>query len=581
MAKVKEFFKVYQGTLTAFKASALPTTYASNIVFVAGDASGKESAIFANGKYYAATSEALAALKYFSTISAGGVTATAAGPNGTLNFSADDPASVSVKVDSTGVHFALTDAFKLLVNNAVQQSEVSTTGEANKIVKTNDKGVVTVDNINAGDIYAGEVAVDEHIRFDVYDEDWGHPDASGDKHFASTEHVEDVRAGLVGTDADTKESNTIIGAKKYADDKLNIAIGGANEALIGSSSDTTEANTIWGAKNYGAQKAEDAKKAVIGASGDASTADTVYGAKKYAEEKADAAKSEAIADANTKYGGLEARIKDNEDAIGVLNGSGDGSVQKQVADAIAGVVASAPADFDTLKEIADYIASDKTGAAELSNRIAANEKAITETIPATYVKQSEVRESAGANKIVKRDASGNIVVTNSIMFDEPTESWSVLEGEGDKTFASTDDVASAKSEVIGKDTDTATSDTVKGAKKYADSLAGNYATSAQGAKADSAYQKPAAGIPKSDLESDVQDALTNANDAYQLVDNIDGDDYISVSYGSGRIYLEANVADEISSSSNGLAKASSVATALEAYYTQSQVDAMFGFEVIS
>lgn len=581
MAGVKGFFKVYQGTLTAFKSSALPATYASNIVLIAGDASGKDSAIYANGKYYAATSEALNALKYFSQVSANGVTATAAGPEGVLNFSADDPASVSVKVDSTGVHFALTDAFKELVNNAVQQSEVSTTGEANKIVKTNANGNIEVNNVVAAGVTAGDVTVDEVIHFAATTETWAHPDSTGDKHFASTEHVEDVRAGLVGTDADTKESNTIIGAKKYADDKLNIAIGGANEALIGTQGDTTEANTIWGAKNYGAQKAEDAKEAVIGASGDAATDDTVYGAKKYADEKAAAAKSEAIADATTKYGGLEARIKDNEDAIGVLNGSGDGSVQKQVADAIAGVVASAPEDFDTLKEIADYIASDKTGAAELSNRIAANEKAITETIPATYVKQSEVRESAGANTIVKRDASGNIIVTNSIMFDEPSALWSVTEGEGDKTFASTDDVASAKSEVIGKDSDTAASDTVKGAKKYADSLAGNYATAAQGAKADSAYQKPAAGIPKSDLATDVQDALENANYAYQVVDNIYGDDYISVNYGSGRIGLEANVADEISSSSNGLAKASSVATALEAYYTQSQVDAMFGFEVIS
>ena len=47
----------------------------------------------------------------------------------------------------------------------------------------------------------------------------------------------------------------------------------------------------------------------------------------------------------------------------------DGSVSKTVADAIARVVAGAPEDLDTLKEIADYIASDKTGAAELAAAI--------------------------------------------------------------------------------------------------------------------------------------------------------------------------------------------------------------------
>lgn len=62
------------------------------------------------------------------------------------------------------------------------------------------------------------------------------------------------------------------------------------------------------------------------------------------------------------------RVSTNERSISTLNSDSntEGSVKKTVADAIALIVAGAPTDFDTLKEIADYIASDKTGAAQMS-----------------------------------------------------------------------------------------------------------------------------------------------------------------------------------------------------------------------
>lgn len=73
---------------------------------------------------------------------------------------------------------------------------------------------------------------------------------------------------------------------------------------------------------------------------------------------------------NGTISALDGRVAANEGAIEKLNGEGDGSVKKQVADAIAGVVNSAPEDFDTLKEVADWIASDTTGAAKMQADIA-------------------------------------------------------------------------------------------------------------------------------------------------------------------------------------------------------------------
>ena len=60
----------------------------------------------------------------------------------------------------------------------------------------------------------------------------------------------------------------------------------------------------------------------------------------------------------------------NATAIATLNGNGAGSVAQAVANGIASVVADADTDFDTLKEVADWIKSDTTGAAKMQSDIA-------------------------------------------------------------------------------------------------------------------------------------------------------------------------------------------------------------------
>ena len=100
-------------------------------------------------------------------------------------------------------------------------------------------------------------------------------------------------------------------------------------------------------------------KTVVGLIGEASTA-------------ASTALSEAVADLEAADSALDGRVEAVEGAVELLNGTATtaGSVAHTVATEIAKVVASAPEDFDTLKEIADWIGSDTTGAAQMQTDIA-------------------------------------------------------------------------------------------------------------------------------------------------------------------------------------------------------------------
>ena len=75
---------------------------------------------------------------------------------------------------------------------------------------------------------------------------------------------------------------------------------------------------------------------------------------------------------------LKQSIDKNTTAIATLNGTGTGSVTKAVSDGIAKVVASAPASFDTLKEISDWIDTHEDGASSMNSAIQANTNDITD-----------------------------------------------------------------------------------------------------------------------------------------------------------------------------------------------------------
>ena len=102
---------------------------------------------------------------------------------------------------------------------------------------------------------------------------------------------------------------------------------------------------------------------------------TTYPADKEALESKDAELEAAIAEKADA-----AAVEEVQAAIDTLNGDGEGSVKKTAEDAavaeVAKVVAEAPEDLDTLKEVADYIAADKTKASEIETKLSDHDTAI-------------------------------------------------------------------------------------------------------------------------------------------------------------------------------------------------------------
>lgn len=139
------------------------------------------------------------------------------------------------------------------------------------------------------------------------------------------------------------------------------------------------------------------------------------------------------------------RIEANETAISTLNGTGDGSVKKAVSDGIAKVVAGAPEDFDTLKEMSDWISTHETSASAMNSAIKDNKSAITvlqigkadkTEIPIVPTNVSEFTNDAGyltehqdiSNLVVKEEGKG--LSSNDYTSEEKTKLGGVGTSQG-------------------------------------------------------------------------------------------------------------------------------------------------------
>ena len=255
--------------------------------------------------------------------------------------------------------------------------------------------------------------------------------------------------------------------------------------------------------NYFAQGLYGKIKANFDAKGSANTAET--NAKTYADGL-NTTMDGRVTTLETTVGNAESGlVKD----VAILKG--DKNTEGSVAYQVAQIVAGADASYDTLKEIADWIMSDQTGAAKMANDIKANADAITDlenlvgTIPAEatatdivgYIAEY-VQAQLTASDLSQYAKAEDFNALKDVVGDETK---GLVKGLADVTTKATDN-ESAIATLNGADTvEGSVAKALKDAKAYADGLAVNYATAEQGNKADAA----AAAIG---VETDTENSVT-------------------------------------------------------------------------
>ena len=364
--------------------------------------------------------------------------------------------------------------------------------------------------------------------------------------------ISNAKSDLIGRSADDKTSDTIYGAKADAKAKADLAETNAKsytddklEALTGTVSSTAGEKVV-----VSVIQANGKVDTVTVTLDDIASASELANVKKTAEDAQTA--SEVATAITNAINALDATVTDEHDAnvkisvtetdgklTGVTVTTADiasaatlKTVKDQVDAFFAGADISETANKykDTLKELQTYITEDAAAAATMTTKITANKTDVrtlaTSTVNGhaigTVVEDKIVAQTIVLNgSEIKLDGYTKGTATDLATTDTINQALGKLEARVDAAAAGgvqsvngkTGSITIATGKLPGTINVGEDAIAVNGLGSAAYTASTAYATSAQGAKADSAYQKPSTGIPATDLATTVQTSLDKANAA--------------------------------------------------------------------
>lgn len=187
-----------------------------------------------------------------------------------------------------------------------------------------------------------------------------------------------------------------------------------------------------------------------------------------------------ITSLETRTSTVEAKATANADAITTLNGTGAGSVKKQIDDAFNDFATKVSDDkvVNTYKELIDYAATHSSEAAEMAGEIASNKSAISNL----GKKVGDLPEGTDATTVVDyvdKTIAAEAARAKGVESGIDTRVKTIEAKFGEGTGSVTEQIATAKSEAITEATKAAATDATtkanaaeKNAKAYTDTEVG-------------------------------------------------------------------------------------------------------------